>query len=57
MIVLTTFSLHKLVMESRIRVLETRLNETYGDKFSLEKKVSEMKEKYSQTIDQLEQNL
>ena len=42
MIVLTTFSLHKLVMESRIRVLETQLNETYDKKKALESETEKM---------------
>jgi len=41
-IVLTTFSLHKLVMESRIKVLETQLNETYEQKKALEDKTKKV---------------
>src|SRR3989344_212426 len=38
-VVLTTFALHKLVMESRIRVLESKIKETFEEKNVLENKV------------------
>ena len=40
-IILTTFSLQKLIMESRIRILENKVEKTLNDKMILEKSFEE----------------
>ncbi len=45
-IVLTTFSLHKLVMESRIKLLEQEINEAQHDKFALESYAKQVEKEY-----------
>jgi hypothetical protein len=50
-IVLTTFALHKLIMESRIKVLEQEIAGAIEDKNALELKNRTLKEKYDELVD------
>ena len=50
-IVLTTFALHKLLMESRIRVLEDEVKELQLKKFSLESSAKEINDKHKELVD------
>jgi len=45
-IVLTTFSLHKVLMESRIKDLERRINDMHEEKARLEVKATEILQRY-----------
>ncbi len=56
-IVLTTFALQKLVMESRIRVLETRLTWAEYEKANLETRHKNLKEEYVWFVDSVPQYL
>lgn len=56
-IVLTTFSLHKLLMESRIKCLEKEVNELQQSKSELEHEVKEAKGKYNELFDKFEGTL
>ncbi len=47
-IVLTTFALHKLVMESRIKVLEQEVNQLQQEKLLLESYAKEARNEFSQ---------
>lgn len=51
-IVLTTFALHKLVMESRIKLLEQEVNELQHEKFALESSFSQAKKGYSSVFEE-----
>ena len=46
LLVLTTFAVHKLVMESRIRILENQLNDAIQNKLSFESKAKEVTDSY-----------
>ena len=47
-IVLTTFALHKLVMESRIKLLEQEVHQLQQEKLLLESYAKEAKNEFSQ---------
>ncbi len=49
-LVLTTFSMHKLVMESRIRLLEDSLQEVMNDKSTLERKNMDILRGYEEIV-------
>lgn len=49
-LVLTTFSLHKLAMESRIRILEDKVKSIHLEKTVLEGKYGMMQRKYQEKI-------
>lgn len=53
LIVLTTFSLHKMVMESRISILEDQINELIFEKLKLISKNNEIAKKHAQLADNL----
>ncbi len=55
LIVLTTFSLHKLVMESRIKQLEEDVHSLQQEKFSLTVKANEAKEIFQEIYNELSQ--
>ena len=50
-IVLTTFSLHKLVMESRIKLLEQEVSGLQQEKFAFESSFNEAKRGYSKVFE------
>ncbi len=50
-IVLTTFALHKLVMESRIKLLEHEVNDLQREKFAFESSFNEAKKGYSKVFE------
>ena len=50
-IILTTFALHKLLMESRIKYLEEEVNKLQLDKFSLELLTRNMREELTNLFD------
>lgn len=50
-IVLTTFALHKLVMESRIKLLEHEVNDLQREKFAFESSFNEAKKGYSRVFE------
>lgn len=52
-IVLTTFSLHKILMESRIKLLEENLHDSLFDKKKIEANYEEIIENQKGTIDAL----
>ncbi len=45
-IVLTTFALHKLVMESRIKLLEQEVSTLQHEKFELESYINQVRKEY-----------
>lgn len=49
-IVLTTFAFHKLLMESRIKMLENEVNGLLLDKTALESHVHDLKRGYDQLV-------
>ena len=49
-IVLTTFALQKLIMESRIKLLETDLNDAVFEKLMLESKTRDIIKKYGELL-------
>ncbi len=53
-IVLTTFSLHKLVMESRIKCLEKEVNELQQRKIGLQHEVKEAKKEYQEIYEAIQ---
>ncbi len=57
LIVLTTFTFHKLVMESRIGLLEKEINTLHQDKNYLEGKMKQMKEVGEEMIERWAENL
>ncbi len=50
-IVLTTFALYKLLMESRIKVLEEEVKKLQLKKFSLESSAKEINDKHKELLD------
>ncbi len=56
-IVLTTFSLHKLVMESRITLLEQEVNELQKEKLSIENLAYKVKSRYYELVGNLSEDL
>ena len=50
-IVLTTFSLHKLVMESRIKLLEQEVSGLQGEKFLIGEKFNDLNRDYNKLFD------
>ena len=56
LIVLTTFALHKLLMDSRINYLEDKLEDLRKEKFSLELEVKYIQNEYFDLLDNLSLN-
>lgn len=54
-IVLLTFALHKLIMESRIKILEKDLSELHHEKIGMEKKVRNITKNYQELLQTAEE--
>ena len=50
LVVLTTFAVHKLIMESRIKILEEDVKSMSNEKISIEEKARDIYEKYNELL-------